>query len=130
MQITKFAISSSLHCTANNIILNIVGIRVCQRFSRESEATLSDIGSETHTGRLAGEAGHHSAQPRHDSVRLCEGGGGRGPAGVRAGGGIGDELEAPEDQDFYPRFAFDISFFFFNRLTSQKTLTKSSAPMK
>ena len=86
MQITKFAISSSLHCTANNMILNIVGIRVCQRFSRESEATLSDIGSETHTGRLAGEAGHHSAQPRHDSVRLCEGGGGRGPAGVRAGG--------------------------------------------
>ena len=34
-------------------------------------------------------------------------------AGVRAGGGIGDELEAPQDQDFYLRFAFDITFFFF-----------------
>ena len=34
-------------------------------------------------------------------------------AGVRAGGGIGDELEAPADQDFYLRFAFDITFFFF-----------------
>ena len=34
-------------------------------------------------------------------------------AGVRAGGGIGDELDPPGDEDFYWRFAFDITFFFF-----------------
>lgn len=35
-------------------------------------------------------------------------------AGVRAGGGIGDELESPYGDDLmYPRMGFDISFFFF-----------------
>ena len=35
-------------------------------------------------------------------------------AGVRAGGGIGDELESPYgDASEYARMLFDISFFFF-----------------
>jgi len=35
-------------------------------------------------------------------------------AGVRAGGGIGDELESPYGDDLeYPRMLYDISFFFF-----------------
>uniref|UniRef100_A0A8R1IXC0 Ion_trans domain-containing protein n=1 Tax=Caenorhabditis japonica TaxID=281687 RepID=A0A8R1IXC0_CAEJA len=35
-------------------------------------------------------------------------------AGVRAGGGIGDELESPYGDDLeYPRMFYDISFFFF-----------------
>jgi hypothetical protein len=35
-------------------------------------------------------------------------------AGVRAGGGIGDELESPYGDEFeYARMLYDISFFFF-----------------
>lgn len=35
-------------------------------------------------------------------------------AGVRAGGGIGDELESPYGDELeYPRMFYDISFFFF-----------------
>ena len=34
-------------------------------------------------------------------------------AGLRAGGGIGDEMDAPSEEDFFYRFAFDITFFFF-----------------
>ena len=34
--------------------------------------------------------------------------------GVRAGGGIGDEIEAPDGDDYEVyRILFDISFFFF-----------------
>ena len=34
-------------------------------------------------------------------------------AGLRAGGGIGDEMDPPGEDDFLARFAFDITFFFF-----------------
>jgi len=35
-------------------------------------------------------------------------------SGIRAGGGIGDELESPYGDDLeYPRMLYDISFFFF-----------------
>ena len=33
--------------------------------------------------------------------------------GIRAGGGIGDQIEAPGSDDRFFRMAFDISFFFF-----------------